>query len=42
MIDIFFISGSTLQEVLHCQWRVELWCSHVWDMEPGTQAIWEL
>ena len=32
--------GFAVQEVLHSQWCVELWCAHVWDMESGTQAIW--
>jgi len=34
------ITGSTLQEVLHCQWCVELWSCVVRDMESGTQTIW--
>ena len=33
-------TGSAFQEVLHCQWCVELWSCDVWDMEPGTQTIW--
>jgi len=35
-------TGSTFQEVLHCQWCVELWSCDVWDMESGTQTIWGL
>ena len=33
-------TGSTLQEVLHCQWCMELWSCDVWDMEHWTQTIW--
>ena len=33
-------TGSPLQEVLHCQWCMELWLCHVWDMESRTQTIW--
>ncbi len=38
----YFYAGSELQEVLHCQWCVELWSSDVRDMESGTQAIWSI
>ena len=39
---VLFVIGSPLQEVLHCQWCVELWLCHVWDMESRTQTIWGL
>ena len=43
LLCVFFsIQGTALQEVLHCQWCVELWRSHVRDMESGTQTIWRI
>ena len=32
--------GLAVQEVLQSQWCVKLWCTHVWNLESGTQAIW--
>ena len=31
--------GSPLQEVLHCQWHVELWSCFLWNMDNGMQAL---
>ena len=35
-----YAAGTAFQEVLHCQWCVELWSCDVWDMGPGTQTVW--
>jgi len=38
--SVIVCTDSTLQEVLHCQWCVELWSCGVQDMEHWTQTIW--
>jgi len=41
MHAITVVAGSELPEVQQCQWCVELWNGGVWDMVPGTQALWQ-
>ena len=35
------LTGHSLQQILKCQWCVELWLCHVWDMESWTWTFWE-
>ena len=39
-IEVDSSRSHSLQEILHCQWCLELWVPAVWDLESWIQTFW--